>query len=67
MSDHPDLTELKRGQRAIDSLIGAKIIDAHASQGAVTFELAHRGCDDDACQITVPLSGIHFWDEEEPA
>lgn len=52
--------ELARGQRALTSLIGAKITGAIAVQGAVQFDVTHRGCDDDACTLTVPLEAIRF-------
>jgi hypothetical protein len=58
-----DRALLRRGQHFLEAMIGARIVDVRAASGAVVVELAHRGSDDDACQITVPLDGIRFWDD----
>jgi hypothetical protein len=58
---------LEKGQRAIDVLVGAKVIDTRAVLGAVEIHLTHRGCDDVACILVVPLDRIYFADEEDAA
>lgn len=60
-----DRADLARGTRALNVLVGAIIVDAHAELGTLVLDVSHIGCDDDACQLRVPLAGIRFEREQE--
>lgn len=55
--------------RLADRLLGARIVAVEqigSGSDALRLDFEHKGTDDDSGHIDVPLSQIHFSDEDAP-